>query len=79
MGKTHQQILDWHGQFNNINVMVSRNRNKRYVRSGRLQDEAQALDIDEAIQALLSREGIEFTLLEADPAAIQAFAESLGQ
>jgi hypothetical protein len=59
--------------------MVSRNRNKRYVRSGRLQDEAQAVEIDEAMQEMLAREGIEFTLLEADPAAIQAFAESLGQ
>ena len=32
IGKTHQQILDWHNQFNNINVVVTRNRNKRYVR-----------------------------------------------
>jgi len=79
VGKTHQQILDWHGQFNNINVMVKRSPTKRYVRSGRLQDEAQAMHIDEAIQELLVREGIEFTLLEADPAAIQMFAESLGQ
>lgn len=79
IGKTHQQILDWHNQFNNINVMVRRNRNKRYVRSGRLQDETQALQIDEDMQAVLTREGIEFTLLEADPAAIQVFAESLGR
>ncbi|MFY7905109.1 MAG: hypothetical protein ACOVO0_03145 [Burkholderiaceae bacterium] len=79
VGKTHQQILDWHGQFNNVNVMVRRNPNKRYVRSGRLQDEAQAVQIDEGLQALLIRENIPFTLLDADPAAIQAFAETLGQ
>lgn len=79
VGKTHQQILDWHGQFNNVNVMVRRNPNKRYVRSGRLQDEAQAVQIDEGLQALLTRENIPFTLLDADPAAIQAFAETLGQ
>jgi hypothetical protein len=79
VGKTHQQILDWHGQFNNVNVMVRRNPNKRYVRSGRLHDEAQAVQIDEGLQALLIRENIPFTLLDADPAAIQAFAETLGQ
>lgn len=79
VGKTHQQILDWHSQFNNVNVMVRRNPNKRYVRSGRLQDEAQAVQIDEGLQALLTRENIPFTLLDADPAAIQAFAETLGQ
>ena len=60
-------------------MVVTRNRNKRYVRSGRLQDEAQAMQIDEGMQEVLTREGIEFTLLEADPAAIQVFAESLGR
>lgn len=77
VGKTHQQILDWYGQFNNVNVLVKRNPDRRYARAGRLQDENQAMEADQAIKDMLDREGIAYTELVADPSAIQTFAESL--
>jgi hypothetical protein len=78
VAKTREQILAWYGQCNNVNVMVQRNPDKRYVRSGRFQDENQAREVDEGLKAILQREGLEFTTLPPDPAAITAFAESLG-
>jgi hypothetical protein len=58
IGKTRKQILEWHAQSNNVNVLVQRDPDKKYVRSGRFQDEEQAKEIDQAIRSLLVREGI---------------------
>lgn len=77
VSKTRQQILDWYGQCNNVNVLVQRDLDKKYVRSGRFQDEDQARDIDRALKATLVREALPFTELPPDPAAINAFAASL--
>jgi hypothetical protein len=77
VAKTRQQILDWYGQHNNVNVLVQRDPDKKYVRSGRFQDEEQALAIDKALRGVLVRENIPFTELPPSPKAIYSFAASL--
>ena len=77
VAKTRKQILDWYGQSNNVNVLVQRDPDKKYVRSGRFQDEDQAREIDRALKATLLREKLPFTELPPDPAAINAFAAGL--
>ena len=77
VAKTRKQILDWYGQSNNVNVLVQRDPDKKYVRSGRFQDEDQAREIDRALKATLVREKLPFTELPPDPAAINAFAAGL--
>ena len=75
--KTRKQILAWYKQFNNVNVLVQRDPDKKYVRSGRFQDEAQARQIDAEMRSLLTREGIKFTVLPPDHRAIIEFAGTL--
>ena len=76
VAKTRAQILEWYQQHNNINILVERG-DKKYVHTGRFQDEEQARDIDRGLRGLLSREGIPFTLLPPDIDAINAFAATL--
>jgi len=76
ISKTREQILRWHEQFDTVNLLVERGE-KKYVRSGRFQDEEQARDIDRGLRALLERENIPFTALAPDMAAINAFASSV--
>lgn len=75
--KTRKQILAWYKQFNNVNVLVQRDPDKPYVRSGRFQDEAQARKVDTELRGLLTREGIKFTVLPPDHRAILEFAGTL--
>lgn len=75
--KTRKQILEWYRQFNNVNVLVQRDPEKRYVRSGRLQDEEQARQIDHEMRGVLNREGIKYTVLPPDHRAIIEFAATL--
>lgn len=75
--KTRQQILAWYKQFNNINILAQRDLDKPYIRSGRLQDEAQALQVDKDLRHLLVEEGIKFTALPPDHKAILEFAATL--
>jgi hypothetical protein len=75
--KTRKQILDWYHQCNNVNVLVQRDPEKKYVRSGRFQDEEQALEMDRSMRALLVREGIKFTVLPPSYTAINDFASTL--
>ena len=77
VAKTRKQILAWHHQYQNINLLVQRNPERRYVRSGRLQDEEQAKQVDRELRACLVREGIKFTPLAPSPSAIEAFAQAL--
>ncbi|TXH90261.1 MAG: hypothetical protein E6Q78_04760 [Rhodoferax sp.] len=76
IAKTRAQILEWHGQFDNINILVERS-DKKYVHTGRFQDEEQALAVDRGLRALLEREGLAYTLLKADVEAVRAFAQTL--
>ena len=75
IAKTRAQILEWHGQFDNVNILVERG-DKKYVHSGRYQDEDQARAIDRGLRALLERESLPYTVLRADVEAVNAFASS---
>lgn len=76
IAKTRAQILEWHGQFDNVNILVERG-DQKYQRSGRYQDEDQARAIDRGLRALLDREGIAYTVLRAEVDAVNAFAQGL--
>lgn len=76
VGKTRLQILEWYKQHNNVNILVERG-DKKYVHTGRFQDEEQAIDIDRALRQILTREGMKYTVLAPDIDAINAFAATL--
>ena len=76
IGKTRTQILDWYGQFNNVNILVERG-DRTYVRTGRFQDEEGARKIDRDMRELLEREELPFTSLPAELDAANAFATTL--
>ena len=76
VGKTRLQILEWYKQHNNVNIFVERGE-KKYVHTGRFQDEEQAKNIDRGLRAMLVREGLRYTALPPDVAAINEFAATL--
>lgn len=76
ISKTRTQILAWHGQFNNVNVLVERGE-RNYVRTGRFQDEEGARAIDRGLRELLLREELPFASVAAELAAANAFATTL--
>lgn len=76
VSKTRAQILEWYKQHNNVNILVERG-NKKYLRTGRFQDEEQARAIDHGLRGLLIREGLRYTKLAPEIEAINAFAASL--
>jgi hypothetical protein len=76
VAKTRLQILDWYKQHNNVNIMVERS-DKKYVHTGRFQDEEQARNIDRALRTTLTYEGMHYTVLPPDIDAINAFAATL--
>ena len=76
VGKTRLQILEWYKQHNNVNIFVERG-DKKYVHTGRFQDEEQAKNIDRGPRAMLVREGLRYTALPPDVAAINEFAATL--
>ncbi len=73
IAKTRTQILDWHHQHNNINIVVARS-DRKYIRTGRFQDEEQARAIDRGLVELMNRESLPYTLLPPDVDAINTFA-----
>lgn len=76
VAKTRAQIMSWYKQHDNINIFVERGE-KKYVHTGRFQDEEQARAIDRGLRAILVREGIKYTALQPDVEAINAFAATL--
>ena len=74
--KTRRQILEWYNQCNNINVFVERG-DRKYIRTGRFQDEEQARAIDRGMLELLAREGLPYTVLPSEVTAVNAFAATL--
>ena len=76
IAKTRKQILAWYKQFNNVNVLIERG-DKKYIHTGRFQDEEQARAVDRGLRGVLTREGLPFTMLKPDIADINAFAASL--
>ncbi len=76
IAKTRAKILEWYQQHNNINIVVARGERK-YIRTGRFQDEEQARTIDRGLLALMDREQLPYTTLPSDVDAINTFAASL--
>ena len=76
IGKTRTQILNWHGQFNNHNILVERS-DRNYIRTGRFQDEDGARKVDRGLRELLEREELPFTLIPAELEPANAFAATL--
>jgi hypothetical protein len=74
--KTRKQILEWYNQCNNINIFVERG-DRKYIRTGRFQDEEQARNIDRGMRELLDREALPYTVLASDVTAVNAFASTL--
>nr|WP_304746976.1 hypothetical protein [Rhodoferax sp.] len=76
VAKTRLKILEWYKQHNNVNILVERG-DKKYVHTGRFQDEDQARNIDRVIRQTLTHEGMKYTILPPDIDAINAFAATL--
>ncbi len=76
IAKTRKQILEWYKQHDNINVFVERG-DKKYVHTGRFQDEEQAKAIDHGLRGILARENLRYTALGQDLDAINTFAATL--
>ena len=76
VAKTRKQILEWHKQHNNVNIVVERSERK-YIQTGRFQHEEQARQIDRALRATLGREHLPYTVLAAEIEAINTFASTL--
>lgn len=76
VAKTRTQILAWHKEFNNVNIMVQRG-DQPFVHTGRFQDEDQSRAIDRDLRTTLSYEGIRYTLLPPNLEAINLFAATL--
>jgi len=76
VAKTRAQILEWYKQHNNVNIFVERG-DKKYVHTGRFQDEDQARVIDRGLRSILVREGLKYTALQPDLEAINTFAATL--
>ena len=74
--KTRSQILEWYRQHDNVNILVERGV-KKYVHTGRFQDEEQARTVDQGLRNVLTREGLPFTALTPSVDAINAFAATL--
>jgi hypothetical protein len=76
VAKTRAHILKWYKQHNNVNILIERG-DRKYVHSGRFQDEEHAKMIDHGLRATLMREGMKFTELKPEITSINAFAATL--
>jgi len=76
IAKTRLQILEWYRQHDNINLLVDR-ADRRYVHTGRFQDEEAAREVDRELRHTLDKEHIPHTIVRADIDAINAFASAL--
>lgn len=74
--KTREHILEWYSRHDNINILVERS-DKKYVQTGRLQNEQEALAIDRALRELLEHENLPYVSMPPDLAIINAFARGL--
>jgi len=76
VGKTRAQILEWYHQHDNINIFVERG-NKKYVHTGRFQNEEQAREVDQGLREMMAREKLDYTPLEPNVETINAFVQTL--
>jgi hypothetical protein len=77
VAKTRKQVLEWYKQHNNVNLMVERDPERKYVHTGRFQDQEQAIEVDRGLRALLRREGLAFSSVKPELEAINTFAATL--
>ena len=56
--------------------MVTRS-DRKYIRTGRFQDEDQARAVDRGMRELMEREALPYTVLPTDVDAVNAFAATL--
>lgn len=76
VAKTRLQILEWYRQHDNINLLVDR-ADRRYVHTGRFQDEEAAREVDRELRHTLDKEHLPHTIVRADMDAINAFVGAL--
>ena len=76
IAKTRAQILEWYGQYDNVNIFVERGE-KKYVHTGRFQDEEQARVIDRGLRDVMEREKLPYTVLQPNVQEINAFTATL--
>jgi hypothetical protein len=76
IAKTRAQILEWYGQYDNVNIFVERG-DKKYVHTGRFQDEEQARNIDRGLRDIMEREKLPYTALQPNVQEINAFTATL--
>lgn len=76
VAKTRKHILEWYHRHDNINILVERS-DKKYVHTGRFQNEDEARKIDRELKQTLEREQIPFVAMPPDIAVINNFARSL--
>ena len=76
IAKTRKQILEWYKQHNNVNVFVERG-DRKYVHTGRFQDEEQAKAIDRGRPRIFTRENLKYTAVPPEVEAINTFAATL--
>jgi len=76
IAKTRAQILAWYQQYDNVNIFVERG-DKKYVHTGRFQDEEQARTIDRGLREVMEREKIPYTVLQPNVQEINAFVATL--
>jgi ABC-type dipeptide/oligopeptide/nickel transport system ATPase component len=77
VAKTKKQILEWYKQHNNVNLLVERGMDRKYIHTGRFQDEEQAKEVDRGLRGLLRREGVQFSSVKPELEAINVFAATL--
>lgn len=76
IAKTRAQILEWYGQYDNVNIFVERGE-KKYVHTGRFQNEEQARVIDRGLRDVMEREKLPYTVLQPNVQEINAFTAAL--
>ena len=76
IAKTRAQILEWYGQYDNVNIFVERGE-KKYVHTGRFQDEEQARVTDRGLRDVMEREKLPYTVLQPNVQEINAFTATL--
>jgi hypothetical protein len=73
VAKTRTQILQWYKSYDNLNILVERDPERKYVHTGRFQTEEQAKEVDHGLRGTLRFEGMSFTPLKPDIESIHAF------
>lgn len=76
VNKTKRQMLQWYGEFENINLLVLRDPNVPYHNTGRLQDEEKAHEADKHLRATLLYENIRSTPVLPNEEAILEFGRT---